>query len=323
VTKTEKGATFVALSLITSLAVGVCSALNWAGSNALSLLVATAFLTTAMAVLSGWIAVRTWREHQLLTSASNSPIPVQYVRRGIWHLLSRRQWNTLTLGLTAIVALTGTFAGVEVLQAQPTQAATQQSPQPRPVPTAVAVTPATSPALLGPTVDPSVDPSLTDSPTVEPSVGDSSSVDPTDDATPVPTPGMTGYLDSVQPVNGGYDSGPVMLSGHRYPRGLTMYCYRATDDYIEWNVAGYKTFKSTLGVADDASYAFGNIAEMIFYDQDGRQLGLYDVSLGHPKQATFSLVGVVHLRVTCSGRDAKTNHERSFRGALADAEILG
>jgi hypothetical protein len=130
------------------------------------------------------------------------------------------------------------------------------------------------------------------------------------------------YLDSMNVVNGRAYDGPAYLSAKRYPRSVSMSCETPTSTFNEWNVAGSKEFNATVGVADDASNAFGVIAEFIFYDQDGHQLGQpYDVSVGHPLPVKIDLTTMVHLRITCSGRDAKTNARRSLSVVLGDASI--
>ena len=322
--KNGKGAIFVIFTLLLALASGVATALSWVGTYAVPLLVATALLTALMVALSGWIAYRLWRQEREVHQAIESGLRLPEPRRP-WRWLSRRQWTMLTLGVTAIVTLTGAFAGVEVMNAQPVAshptAGGDSPPQGTAVP-AVPVTDSPTPAVMP--SPPS--PDASQSASTDPGAGGSgSSTDgPTDTGTPVPMPGVTGYLDTIGSVNGYYDHGPTTLSGARYPRSLTMECADATQNYIEWNVAGYRTFSSTLGVSDDASDAFGGVAEMIFYDQDGRQLEKpYELSVGHQQKVLIPLKGVVHLRVTCSARDVKTNRGRDFRGALGDAEVLG
>jgi hypothetical protein len=46
------------------------------------------------------------------------------------------------------------------------------------------------------------------------------------------------------------------------------------------------------------------------------------MSVGHPQPVQFGLTGVIHLRLTCSARDAKTNAVRYFLGALGDAVVI-
>jgi hypothetical protein len=316
--KSEKGAAFVASSLGISLVGAVCSAVRWAGPRAITLLVATAFLTAMMVLVAAWTAYRTWRIHRSLMQASLSPVPVLLGRQGVWHWLTRRQWIILTFGLTAITALTGGLAGVEVLhQPRPTSNFAQPAPATT-IPT-VTANPPTVPAAVPP---PASEPTTTPTPSADHS---SSPTDSPDPGSSTPRPGATTYLDVTDPVNGGsyHDAGAITFSGKRYPRSLKMGCQSATSNYLEWNVAGYQTFSATFGIPDSVSDAFGAVAELIAYDQDGHELTKpIDVSLGHSQQVTIPLTGVVHLRLTCSGRDTKTNRERYFYSGLGDPLIV-
>ena len=228
-------------------------------------------------------------------------------RSSSWQVLSRSQWLMLTLGVTLIAAMTSVGTGLRIAAAtsapSPAAATPTFTPTTAPPPTTAAPTPTpveqTTPASGGPSESAS------------------------GEAGPSGAPGTVTYLDAYGAVNGYYDSGPITLSGKRYPRSISFRCSRPTYSYIEWNVAGSREFSATLGVADDTSDAFGRVVEMIFYDQDGHQIGKpTDVSLGHPASITLQLTGVVHLRMACSGRDAKTSDQVEVRAAMGDAKVV-
>jgi hypothetical protein len=167
-------------------------------------------------------------------------------------------------------------------------------------------------------------PTPSPSPSPSPSPIPSAAVDPSASAESVIVSGTgnIAYLDSMDIINGYANSGAAYLSAKRYPRSISMSCHYATDSYNEWNVAGRRTFSAMLGIDDNAEDVFGALAEFLFYDQDGHQLGkTYTVSVGHPQAVTLDLSSVVRLRITCSGRDSKTNSSRYFRATLGDAYV--
>ncbi len=307
VTKTEKAATFVFLTLLAFAVLGAGLVLLVSAGEEEALLISDIFATALLTALSAVVARR--------TSAARPAANAIAARDGIWGAMNRRQWLTLMLGLTTVAVLTGTGAAARILS-EPSPAAMAH---PVTTPSSVMTTEAAPPPSPGPSpTEDSPSPSTTDSAT-DPSPSDTSGTD----GVPSLAPGSITYLDSVNPVNGGYNTTAVSFAGKRYPRSVSMVCEDATSRYIEWNVAGAQTFKTVVGVGDDTSDAFGNIAEMIFYDQDGHQLGkAVDVSVGHPAAVTIPLQGIVHVRVTCSGRNAKTNEQRYFYGALGDPILI-
>jgi hypothetical protein len=264
-----------------------------------SLLALGILATLACFALTAFVVNRTAR-------LPRGPIhPLQ--RSSSWQLLSRSQWLLLTLGVTLIAAMTSVGTGLRI----------------------AAATSASTPPVAAPTVTPTAaPPPTTAAPTPTPTeqstpASDGPSESASDVAGPSGAPGGVRYLDALDAVNGYYNAGPINLSGKRYPRSVSFWCSRPTSSYIEWNVAGSREFNATLGVADDTSNAFGRVVEMIFYDQDGRQIGKpTDVSVGHPVPITLPLTGVVHLRMACSGRDAKTSDQVEVRAAMGDAKIV-
>lgn len=270
----------------------------------LGVLIFFALLTTVLGVVSALVAERTAKARKLMDSP-RAPRP--------WRWMSRQQWILLTVGLAAISALTASVSGVRVLSAEPVVTATAPAPDPVPTPARTFA------------AEPSPTPSASPSPSVSASPSSSASGSPSPSGSPFvePPPGSRTYLDSVDTVTGSMDASPVSLSSVRYPRSVSLTCSRVTYSIAEWNVAGQRTLAATLGVPDDARYAFGGVIEMLFYDQDGRQLGQrHEVSLGHPKAITVDLSGVVRLRFACSARDSKTNSERAFTGAMGDAVFV-
>jgi hypothetical protein len=224
------------------------------------------------------------------------------------------QLLVLTVGLTAIATLAGfgaawkSVTGPASVVAAATTPASETPAPPGPPPTP---TPEESPSPSEP-----ASPSGTAEPTP---TGGTETPDP---GVSEPAFGTIAYLDSMNTIEGGVYSGAQYLSAKRYPRSVQMYCYRAADQFNEWNVAGRTSFAATLGIADNADDSFGAIAEFIFYDQDGRQLGqAYAVSVGHPKPVQLNLTSVIRLRITCSGRDSKTNGARDFYAVLGDAYV--
>ncbi|MBT8227538.1 MAG: hypothetical protein HKP61_07215 [Dactylosporangium sp.] len=276
----------------------------------MALLVVTVFVAFFLVLATAYVARALWRINKMMQA---DPLPVQIGKKVLWFLLSRRQWYTLMLGLIAIAVSTGAVAGVDVMRWNARSApgaASGNSPSP----------------TLSPSPSPSPSPSVLPSPSdsVSPSDPYSSSGYP-DPSYSYQNSGAITYLDNVDPVGGTISShGAVSFGGKRYPRSIQKYCYRPTQTYLEWNVAGSSKFTATLGISDDTEDSFGAIAEMIFYDQDGHELlpKPVDVSVGHPQPVEIPLSGVVHLRVTCSGRDAKTNDVRSTTAAFGDALIV-
>jgi hypothetical protein len=229
------------------------------------------------------------------------------------HLFDLRQWLLLLVGLGVIAITTGAFTGVRVLangETPPEPEPTVALPTPVPtVPVTTAPEPAPEPAETTASADPA-----------ESTPESSESADPSAVTDGLPQPGSTTYLDSEEPLEGYYEDKAVAFAATRYPRGITFYCSDATDSAIQWNVAGTDDFHAVAGINDSTGNTFGKVVEFLFYDQDGRKLlpKAVEVSVGHPKEVKFSLDGVTGLRMTCAGRDAKTNQQRSTNASLGD-----
>lgn len=217
------------------------------------------------------------------------------------HALSLQQWLVLMVGAVVVAVGTGALTAAQVLDGKPSgpigppgtmeaQPVATLPPSPTPKsPSAAEATPGTGPTLAA-------------------------SGDPT------PAPGSTAYLDARLVSDGHSRARPVTFSGVHYPRGISFACSTSTVTYVQWNVAGSSRFEAVAGIDDSTSDAFGVAAELLFYDQDGRQLvpEPATVGLGHPQELKLDLEGVVILRMTCAGRDVKTNKQRSTFAALGD-----
>ena len=159
-------------------------------------------------------------------------------------------------------------------------------------------------------------PTASDGPTDAPTDEPTSDVDGTRPIAPIV------YLDSLAPAQGDRYPKAAEMSDKPYPRSVEKSCWYATSNSVEWNVAGYQEFTATLGIDDNAEQPSGRIAQFIFYDQDGRTMaGPIDVSLGRPKAVSIALKSAVRLKVTCSGRDAKTNKPARLDAVMGDARI--
>ena len=222
--------------------------------------------------------------------------------------LGRRRRLLLLAGLAVIAIAAGAVTGVRLL-------AGPSTPTPSPAPVV--------PPPVQPTVDaPVPSPTGAEPTAVTASPSDESFESPS--GSPEPAPGATTYLDSQPETAGDYRARPVAFGDVRYPRGISVYCQSATTTYVQWNVAGSSTFVATAGVDDAAEGAFGEIAEMTFYDEDSRRLTAkpVEVSVGHSKQVKIDLTGVVSLRMTCAARVAETNESATLYAALGDPYLI-
>src|SRR2546430_5231188 len=254
VTRSERAALSV-LAVLPASAVGGATLVELAPrSEGEALLIASIFLPTVFAAVSAYAGYRIARARRVRNAGTAN-------RPGESGFLSPRQVMILTLGLTAVAALTGTGTGARII-ADPGTSAAAIAPSPTVTVRDLEPTPAPAPTIS------------TQTPTPSPidSSSDTGSPSPTDSGSGTPAPGATTYLDSASPVNGRFGTGSVSMSGNRYPRSISMSCQRASYNIIEWNVAGYHSFSAMVGIGDDTSNAFAGIIEIIFYDQDGRQL---------------------------------------------------
>lgn len=294
-THTSPRAATASLVLIgAALLAGVLVVALLVGPDSVPVLAGCMFVLAGLFVLGAWgfkrqlTARRRFEDHQERPS-------------WLWRTVTRRQL-VATLGALAVVTTgTGTWAAIDWVNAGSATASAQP------------VTSTTAPVMP---VQPAVpSPSPTDTSQVAGGMASTS-----DSASPAPAPGSTTFLDEVTPVDGSDNSGPVRFASQQYPRSVSMSCYAAKDDYLQWDVAGSSTFSTTVGIADDAQDAFGAVAQFAFYDQDNRALLPHpvDVSVGHPAPIHLNLANVVNLRVTCAGRDSTTSDQRGVTASLGD-----
>ncbi len=90
----------------------------------------------------------------------------------------------------------------------------------------------------------------------------------------------------------------VQISGTDYPYSSRFYCPNSYP--IDWNVAGYSTFTTTLGVPDNASGATGATITMTFSDQNGKVLSVNKTAIGQPATVHIPLSGVDRLVISCN-----------------------
>lgn len=230
---------------------------------------------------------------------------------------TRSQWLTIVAGVL-VCGLVGTAVasagGDNVVTGDGTAKDTSISPSPAPSSPAVDAS-ASEPS---PTVieESSETPFASDSPTETPTDEPTSDVDGTRPIAPIV------YLDSLAPAQGDRYPKAAEMSDKQYPRSVETSCWYATSNSVEWNVAGYREFTATLGIDDNAQQPSGRTAQFIFYDQDGRTMaGPIDVSLGRPKAVSIALKNAVRLKVTCSGRDTRTNKPARLSAVMGDALI--
>ncbi len=135
-------------------------------------------------------------------------------------------------------------------------------------------------------------------------------------------PGVA-YLDQLPLTEGQIvESGAVRFGTANYPRSVQDYCYKASSGADTWNVAGYRRFKVTFGIDNNAYRGSGSMVEYFVTDQDGRNISApVKVFLGKPKEASIDLSGVVQMKVACSGVNITTDEQLSLLGAMGDARL--
>jgi hypothetical protein len=131
------------------------------------------------------------------------------------------------------------------------------------------------------------------------------------------------YLDQLPLTEGQIvESGAVRFGTANYPRSVQDYCYKASSGADTWNVAGYRRFKVTFGIDNNAYRGSGSMVEYFVTDQDGRNISApVKVFLGKPKEASIDLSGVVQMKVACSGVNITTDEQLSLLGAMGDARL--
>lgn len=305
--KSTRAATFVLVTLLIALIAGLVLYLRYADAeeSAVALLAGCALVAFVFAVLAIRITLSHRRSHRLELQHGVPP-------NRLLRALELRQWLILTLGVAFVAVATGAGTALGVVNEDDTQVLP---------PATVPVT--TEPTTTPPTVDPveTTEPTPTATATADPT--GTASTEPAPDQSPEDTP-ATKYLDSEDPLAGGFDDEAVNFSAKRYPRGIQFWCSSVTSSRLQWNVAGYQKFTTVAGIDDRTEDSFGAIVEFIFYDQDGRQLvpKPVEVSVGRARPISIDLTGVVSLRMTCASRDTKTGDQRSTESAFGDPVII-
>jgi hypothetical protein len=306
-----RAAGFVLVALVIALVAGLVLYLRYAGdrNSAVALLAGSALVAFVLVNAAIRISITHRRSRRL--ELENNVRPPRLHR-----LLELRQWLILTLGIAFFALATGAFTALRVVSDDSAVAA---------LPVPVVTEPTVAPVVTEPTVAPvvalpSADPTPTEDIASPSDPETDASTDPTD--TPSDTP-ATKYLDSEDPLDGGYDATAVTFSAQRYPRGVSFYCGTDAQSRLQWDVAGYAHFTAVAGIDDQTEGAFGAVVDMTFYDQDGHQLlpKPVEVAVGHPKKVSLALDGVVSLRMTCSGRIAKTNDEHDTHTSFGDPVV--
>jgi hypothetical protein len=310
VNKSQRAALFVFLSLLGAVGAGLALYGVYSGrtETAVPLLIGCVLAAFVLVLAAARIVIRHRRSRRL---AEEHHVPPS----GLLHLLDLRQWLTLTVGITVIAITTGALTGVRVLASDTGTRALDVAPAAAPTTTPPILVEAPTPEA-SPSADESSEPAESADP-VETTAEDGSTFD-------APAPGATKYLDSEEVIDGYYTPKAVNLSAVRYPRGISFDCDTATETHLQWNVAGNSRFSATAGIDDNTQNTYGVVAEFIFYDQDGRRLlpKPVEVSVGHPAKVALNLSGVVSLRMTCSGRDAKTNDRKDTAAAFGDPIVI-
>jgi hypothetical protein len=303
-----RAAGFVLVALVIALVAGLVLYLRYAGSrnSAVALLAGSALVAFVLVIAAIRISITHRRSRRL--ELENNVRPPRLHR-----LMELRQWLILTLGIAFFALATGAFTALRVVSDDAAVAAP-------PVP--VVTEPTVAPVAALPSEDPTPTETAVPSDLASPSDAstDPDATDPTD--IPSDTP-ATKYLDTEDALDGGFDANAVTFSAQRYPRGVSFYCDTDTQSRLQWDVAGYAHFTAVAGIDDETDGAFGAVVDMTFYNQDGHQLlpKPVEVSVGHPKKVSLDLSGVVSLRMTCSGRIAKTNEEHETHASFGDPVV--
>jgi hypothetical protein len=310
VNKSQRAALFVFLSLLAAVGTGLALYGVYSGrtETAVPLLIGCVLVAFVLVIVAARIVVRHRRSRRLAEEHNVPP-------GGLLHLLDLRQWLTLTVGITVIAIATGALTGIRVLAGDTATPVLEAAPSaPAGTPPVLVVEPPTP--AESPSADESSDPAETSDPAQTPAEDDSTF--------DTPAPGSTKYLDSEDVIDGYYNARAVNLSAVRYPRGISFDCDTATSTHLQWNVAGNARFTAVAGIDDNTQNTYGAVVEFLFYDQDGRRLlpKPIEASVGHPAKVALNLKGVVSLRMTCSGRDAKTNDRKDTDAAFGDPIVI-
>ena len=120
------------------------------------------------------------------------------------------------------------------------------------------------------------------------------------------------------PVDGSVDTKiDVVISNTDYPYSTRFNC--PNQSAVDWNVAGYSTFTTTVGIPDSAQNATGVTITMTFADQNGKVLSVSKTSIGQPATVRVPLAGVERLTMSCN---RQPNNSYNYV-ALGNASLSG
>jgi len=206
------------------------------------------------------------------------------------------RWVLLTL-----IVLLALVAALLYLLVKPASKAADAADSAKSTPTATAVAATASAA-------PSVSASPTTAPGgASPAASDGATAGPSasaqDLASSTPNPAFSpinGTLYLPAPVDGSVETKvDVLISNVDYPYSTRFYC-PTNNSTLDWNVAGYSTFTTTLGIPDNAQGATGATLTMTFSDQNGKVLSVNKTAIGQPATIHIPITGVERLVVTCN-----------------------
>jgi hypothetical protein len=111
----------------------------------------------------------------------------------------------------------------------------------------------------------------------------------------------------------------VTISNVDYPNSVTLNC--ANSATTDWDVAGYASFTTTLGIPDTARGATGSTITMTFANENGQTLDVAKTSIGQPANVRIPLTGVHRLAISCTRQSS--NGYGYNQVALGNASFSG
>lgn len=132
---------------------------------------------------------------------------------------------------------------------------------------------------------------------------------------PLPPPqGQTGYVSATS----------VQIGTTTLPNSIRFTCSFPGfgSGSITYNVAGYKSMTSTIGVPNDATNGVGNSAKITFLKDGTTQLGTpLTIVVGRPQTIHLDLRDATQLQIQCAAKNSG-NLGAAMDIALGDATLL-